>query len=56
MQEAGHNVALADLDIINPYFRTREITDDLEAKGIRVISSILANSVIPWIFHPFHPS
>lgn len=43
MQEAGHNVALADLDIINPYFRTREITDDLEAKGIRVISSILGN-------------
>ncbi len=43
MQEAGHKVALADLDIINPYFRTREITDELEAKGIRVISSVLGN-------------
>ncbi len=43
MQKHGKKVAIADLDIINPYFRTREITDELETEGIRVISSILGN-------------
>jgi hypothetical protein len=43
MQRHGKKVGIADLDIINPYFRTREITDELEEEGIRVISSILGN-------------
>jgi Mrp family chromosome partitioning ATPase len=43
MQKHGKKVAIADLDIINPYFRTREITDELEKEGIRVISSVLGN-------------
>lgn len=32
-------VALADLDVINMYFRTREKKEELESKGIKVISS-----------------
>lgn len=31
-------VAVVDLDIVNPYFRSREVKDILEAKGVRVIS------------------
>lgn len=34
-----HNqVAIVDLDIVNPYFRTREAKDTLTLKGIKVIS------------------
>lgn len=32
-------VALIDLDVVNPYFRSREKTEELEREGIRVISS-----------------
>ena len=32
------NVAIADLDIVNPYFRCREARDELESFGIRVIN------------------
>ncbi|AHM57133.1 ATP/GTP-binding protein [Peptoclostridium acidaminophilum DSM 3953] len=32
-------VAIADLDVVNPYFRTREKKELLEAKGIQVIDS-----------------
>ncbi len=31
-------VAIVDLDIVNPYFRTREVRDILNLKGIKVIS------------------
>ncbi|GHT79650.1 hypothetical protein FACS1894130_09000 [Spirochaetia bacterium] len=34
----GYSPFLADLDIINPYFRARSLKDDFEKKGIRVIS------------------
>ncbi len=36
----GRKVALADLDIVNPYFRSREKAEMMEAKGVRVISGI----------------
>ncbi len=35
---AGHKTALADMDIVNPYFRSREKAEMMEALGIRVIS------------------
>lgn len=38
------NVAIADLDIVNPYFRTKDSADELEAAGIRLICSEYANS------------
>lgn len=34
---AGQRVALADLDIVNPYFRSREAVDLLEEAGVEVI-------------------
>ena len=40
----GKNVALADLDIVNPYYRAKDSTDRLESLGIRMISSPFANS------------
>lgn len=36
----GRKVALADMDIVNPYFRSREKAEMMEEKGIRVISGI----------------
>ena len=38
------NVAIADLDIVNPYFRTKDSLDLLKEKGIRLIVSEYANS------------
>ena len=39
----GKRVMLADLDIVNPYFRSRERRPQLEAAGIQVISSTQAS-------------
>ncbi|MBF0232582.1 MAG: cobalamin biosynthesis protein CbiA [Desulfamplus sp.] len=36
-KKAGLDVAIADLDLVNPYFRTREARDYLEQNGINVI-------------------
>lgn len=36
---AGEHVSLCDLDIVNPYFRTSDNRDALEAEGIRVVAS-----------------
>ncbi len=38
------NIALADLDIVNPYFRTKDSSKELSEKGIRLICSQYANS------------
>ncbi|KLU61807.1 hypothetical protein CEB3_c17250 [Peptococcaceae bacterium CEB3] len=34
---AGRRVALVDLDLVNPYFRSREISERLSEEGVRVI-------------------
>lgn len=39
LAKMGRKVALADLDIVNMYFRTREKAKELEALGIKVIGS-----------------
>ena len=44
MRAAGPRVALADVDIVNPYFRARDSREELEAAGIRVIASEFASS------------
>ena len=46
LQLAGlnHHVMVADLDIVNPYFRSRERRDLLQEAGIRLISSSQACS------------
>ena len=42
--EAAHRVAIADLDIVNPYFRTKDEQASLAAEGIELVVSPYANS------------
>lgn len=44
MKEQGMPVVIADLDIVNPYFRTKDSLDRLTNAGIKLISSEYANS------------
>ncbi len=44
LKKTKENVALADLDIVNPYFRAKDSTDILEKNNIRFICSDFANS------------
>lgn len=46
LRESGLKTAIADLDIVNPYFRTKDSEKELEALGIRVISLPFANSSV----------
>ena len=39
LARAGEKVMMADLDIVNPYFRSRERREVLEAAGVRLITS-----------------
>jgi hypothetical protein len=39
-------VNIADLDVVNPYFRSREKAEELAKKGIRVIGSMIENSTL----------
>ena len=43
-KETHEKVAIADLDIVNPYFRSKDSSADFEAAGIRLICSEYANS------------
>jgi hypothetical protein len=51
MRELGREVAIADLDIVNLYFRSREVRDQLRGCGVEVIapSGALANADLPII-------
>jgi hypothetical protein len=40
----GKRVCIADLDIVNPYFRTADSREELESAGIRLISPQYANT------------
>lgn len=44
LKESYDNVAIADLDIVNPYFRTTDSADELKEKGIKLIASEYAGS------------
>jgi len=44
LRRSGENVAVADLDIVNPYFRTKDSAERLAAEGIRLVVSDYANS------------
>lgn len=39
LHECGYQTVVADMDIVNPYFRARELKEFFKDKGIRVISS-----------------
>lgn len=45
-REKGKAVAIADIDIVNPYFRTKDSEDMLAERGIRLICSEYANTNI----------
>ena len=38
LKEKGLNVSIADLDIVNPYFRTKDSEKELESAGIELVS------------------
>ena len=40
----GKKVCIADLDIVNPYFRTKDSEEELKEQGITLISSRYANT------------
>jgi MinD-like ATPase involved in chromosome partitioning or flagellar assembly len=44
LKKSHANTAIADLDIVNPYFRTLDSKAELESAGIRLIVSPYANS------------
>lgn len=44
MKAAREKVAIADIDIVNPYFRTKDSQTELEKAGIRLICSDFAGS------------
>ena len=58
LAEMGRKVAIADLDIVNMYFRSREKAEEMEDMGIKVIASkvnapaIEVPSISPEVFTP----
>ena len=44
MKKQFDKVSIADIDIVNPYFRTKDSIDELTKAGIRLICSPYANS------------
>jgi energy-coupling factor transporter ATP-binding protein EcfA2 len=44
LADEGKNVCIADLDIVNPYFRTKDSEKELTEHGISLISSHYANT------------
>lgn len=44
LKRNGGKVGIADLDIVNPYFRTKDSINELSEAGIRLICSEYANS------------
>ena len=51
MRALGRRVSIADLDIVNVYFRSREVREQLRGQGIEVIvpAGALANADLPII-------
>ena len=44
LKEQYNNVVVADLDIVNPYFRTKDSIEDFKVRGIELICSQYANT------------
>ena len=44
LKAQGYETAIADLDIVNPYFRTRDSMAELSAAGVRLIASPFAGT------------
>ena len=44
IRKSGEKVTIADLDIVNPYFRTKDSAKELEEQGIELIVSEYAGT------------
>lgn len=44
LRKTCENIAIADIDIVNPYFRSKDSQKELQQAGIRLICSKFANS------------
>lgn len=44
LKTAGHDTVIADIDTVNPYFRTKDSAKELEEAGIELIASEFAGS------------
>ena len=44
LKRNGYDAALADIDVVNPYFRSADSKEELEKEGIRVIALPFANT------------
>lgn len=44
LKSLGNDVVIADLDIVNPYFRTRDSLAEFQEAGVRLVSSEFASS------------
>ena len=44
LKKQGYDTAIADIDIVNPYFRTKDSEAELTEAGIRVVSLPFANT------------
>jgi hypothetical protein len=44
IKQNGYPVKIGDMDIVNPYFRTKDSAKELEEAGIQLISPAFANS------------
>lgn len=44
LKESGFKTSIVDLDIVNPYFRTKDSEDELKRLGIDIICSEYANT------------
>ena len=44
LADEGKKVCVADLDIVNPYFRTKDSESELTERGITLISPRYANT------------
>jgi len=51
LRESGRQVSIADLDIVNLYFRSREVRNQLRNQGIEVLvpAGALANADLPMV-------
>ncbi|MCD4651588.1 MAG: hypothetical protein K8S56_07375 [Candidatus Cloacimonetes bacterium] len=51
LKDKGYKVALADLDVVNPYFRSRDVKEEFADLGIEVVSpeGALAHADLPMI-------
>ncbi len=46
LADEGFEVTLADLDVVNPYFRSSDYPELLEAAGIRLIAPVMARTTL----------